>query len=93
MPIQTKELFVIEKLKFTSPWIHVIQDLNIEVIIGIFYEKELQKIQKNKAVIVDLCICQMQIVDVDVEVDLFNYVAKSDVKKQQVLIRHHLQKS
>ena len=51
MPIQTKELFVIEKLKFTSPWIHIIQDLNIEVIIGIFYEKELQKIQKNKAVI------------------------------------------
>ena len=35
---------VIEKLKFTSPWIHVIQYLNIEVIIGIFYEKELQKI-------------------------------------------------
>ena len=35
--------FVIEKVKNTVPWAHVINDLNGEKIIETFYEKELQK--------------------------------------------------
>ena len=37
------EVFVIKKVKITVPWTYVINDLNVEEIIGSFYEKELQK--------------------------------------------------
>ena len=38
-----EEVFVIKKVKNTVPWTYVFNDLNAEVIIGIFSEKELQK--------------------------------------------------
>ena len=34
---------MIKEVKNTAPWIYVINDLNDEKIIEIFYEKELQK--------------------------------------------------
>ena len=42
-PNCSEEDFVIKKVKNTVPWTHVINDLNGEEIIGIFYKKELQK--------------------------------------------------
>ena len=42
-PNWTEEVFVIIKIKNTVPWTYVIDDLNGEVIIGTFYEKELKK--------------------------------------------------
>ena len=42
-PNLTEEVFVIKKVKNTSPWKFVINDLNGENVIGMFYEKELQK--------------------------------------------------
>ena len=42
-PNWSEEIFVIKKIKNTVPWIHVINDLNGEQIIGTFCEKELQK--------------------------------------------------
>ena len=44
----SEEVFVISKIKNTVPWTHFINDLNGEKIIGIFYEKELQKTNQNK---------------------------------------------
>ena len=43
IPNRSEEVFVIKKVKNTIPWTYVINDLNGEVIIGTFYEKELQK--------------------------------------------------
>ena len=40
--------FVIKKVKNTVPWTYVINDLNGEEIIGIFYEKELQKTNQQR---------------------------------------------
>ena len=37
-----------EKVKNTVPWIFIISDLNEEEIVGIFYEKELQKINQKE---------------------------------------------
>ena len=42
-PNWSEEVFVIKKVKITVPWTYVINDLNVEEIIGSFYEKELQK--------------------------------------------------
>ena len=42
MPNWSEEIFVIRKIKNTVPWTYVINDLNVEEIIGTFYEKELQ---------------------------------------------------
>ena len=36
-----------EKVKNTVPWTFIISDLNEEEIVGIFYEKELQKINQK----------------------------------------------
>ena len=44
----SEEDFVIKKVKDTVPWAYVINNLNGEKIIGTFYEKELQKINKEK---------------------------------------------
>ena len=41
-----EEVNVIKNVKNTSPWTYVISDLNGEEIVGVFYEKELEK--KNK---------------------------------------------
>ena len=37
-----------EKVKNTVPWTFIISDLNEEEILGIFYEKELQKINQKE---------------------------------------------
>ena len=42
-PNWSEEVFVIKKVKNTVPWTYIINDLNGEEIIEIFYEKELQK--------------------------------------------------
>ena len=48
MPNWSEEVFVIKKVKNTIPWTYVINDLNGEVIIGTFYEKELQKTSQEE---------------------------------------------
>ena len=48
MPNWSKETFVIKKVKNTVPWTYVINDLNSEEIIGIFYEEELQKTNQEE---------------------------------------------
>ena len=47
-PNQSEEVFVVSKIKNTVPWTDVISDLNGELIIGIFYEKELRKTNQEK---------------------------------------------
>ena len=47
-PNWSEEVFVIWKVKSTVPWIYVINDLNGDEIIGIFYEKELQKTNQQE---------------------------------------------
>ena len=42
-PNSSEEIFVVKKIKNTVPWTYVISDLNVEDIIGSFYEKELQE--------------------------------------------------
>ena len=42
-PTWSEEVFLIKKVKNTVPWTYVINDLNAKEIIGIFFEKELQK--------------------------------------------------
>ena len=48
MPNWIEEVFVIKKVKNTVPWTYVINDLNDEEITGTFYEKELQKTNKEE---------------------------------------------
>ena len=43
-----EEVFVIEKVKNTVPWTYVINDINGEEIIGISYERELQKTNQEE---------------------------------------------
>ena len=44
----SEEVFVIKKVKNTIPWTQVINDLNVDEIIGTFYEKNYKKlINKN----------------------------------------------
>ena len=47
-PNWSEEIFVIKKIKNTVPWTYVIDDLNGEEITGIFYGKELQKIDQQE---------------------------------------------
>ena len=43
-----EEVFVIKKVKNTVPWTYVINVINEEEIVGVFYKKELgKKIKKN----------------------------------------------
>ena len=44
----SEEAFVIKKVKNTVTWTYIINDLNGEEIIGIFYEKELQKTNQQE---------------------------------------------
>ena len=44
----SEEVFVIKKVKSTAPWTYVINDLNGEEIVGMFYEKELQKTNQKE---------------------------------------------
>ena len=48
MPNWSEEISAISKIKNTVPWRYVINDLNGEEIIGIFYEKELQKTNQKE---------------------------------------------
>ena len=41
--LQIEEAFVMKKVKNTVPWTYVISDSNREEIVGMLYEKELQK--------------------------------------------------
>ena len=45
----THQVFAVIKIKSTFPWTYVINDLNSEEIIGIFYEKELQKTNQRES--------------------------------------------
>ena len=47
-PNWSEEVFVISKIKNRVLWTYVINDLNVENIIGTFYEKELQKTNKKE---------------------------------------------
>ena len=47
-PNWSEEVFVIKKVKNTVPWTYVINYLNVEEIIGTFYEKELQKTSQEE---------------------------------------------
>ena len=47
-PNWSEEVFAIKKIKNTALWTYVVNDLNGEEIIGIFYEKELQKIDQQE---------------------------------------------
>ena len=48
IPNWSEEVFVIKKVKNTFPWTYVINDLNVEEIIGTFSEKELRKTNQQK---------------------------------------------
>ena len=47
-PSWSEEVFVIKKVKNAVPWAYIINDLNGEDIIGTFYEKELQKTNRQE---------------------------------------------
>ena len=47
IPNRSDDVFVIKKVKNAVPWTYVISDLNEEEIVGMFYEKELQKINQK----------------------------------------------
>ena len=47
-PNWSEEIFIVSKIKNAVPWAYVISDLNGEEIIGTFYEKELQKTNKEE---------------------------------------------
>ena len=43
----TKEIFIVDKIIFKDEPVYIIKDQNEEIIQGLFYEKELQKVYKN----------------------------------------------
>ena len=47
-PNWSEEVFVISKITKTDPWTYVINDLNGEVIVGTFYEKEWRKTNQKE---------------------------------------------
>ena len=47
-PNWSEEIFIIKKVKDTTPWTYVINDLNDDEIIGTFSEKELQKTNQQE---------------------------------------------
>ena len=44
----SEEVFLIKNVKNTVPWTYVISDLKCEKIVGMFYEKELQKANQKE---------------------------------------------
>ena len=48
VPNCSEEVFAVNKIKNTAPWIYVISDLNGEEIVGSFYEKKLQETSQEK---------------------------------------------
>ena len=47
-PNWSEEIFIVKKIKSTVLWTYVISDLNIEEILGSFYEKELQETDQKE---------------------------------------------
>ena len=47
VPNWSEEVFMVKIFKNTVPWTYVISDLKGEKIVGMFYEKELQKKRKQ----------------------------------------------
>ena len=47
-PNWSEEIFIVKKIKNTSPWTYLISDLDGEGIVGSFYEKELQKTNQKE---------------------------------------------
>ena len=47
VPNWSEEVFVIKKVN-TGPWTYIISDLNKEEIVGMFYKKELQKLNQKE---------------------------------------------
>ena len=47
-PNWSEEIFVIKEVKNTVPQTYIVNDLNGEELVGIFYEKELQKTNQEK---------------------------------------------
>ena len=47
-PKWPEKVLVIKKVKNTVPWAYVIEDLNSEEIVGMFYEQELQKTNQKE---------------------------------------------
>ena len=47
-PNWSEEVFVVSKIKNTVPWTYLINYLNREELIGVFYEKELQKTNEKE---------------------------------------------
>ena len=54
-PNWSEKVFVIKEVENTVPWTYVINDLNVEEITALFYEKELQKINKQGFRIESIC--------------------------------------
>ena len=48
VPNWSEEVFIVNGIKNTVPWIYTISDLNGENVIGSFYEKELQKTNQKE---------------------------------------------
>ena len=48
----SEEVFVITKVKITVPWTYIISGLKGELIVGMLFNKELQKKTKNKSKII-----------------------------------------
>ena len=48
MPNWSEEIFVISKIKNTVPWVYLINYLNAEEVIGLFYEKEVQNTNQKQ---------------------------------------------
>ena len=47
-PNWSEEVFFVKKIKSIVPWTYEISDLNGEIIVGSFYEKELQKTNQKE---------------------------------------------
>ena len=47
-PNRSEEVFVIKKVKNTVPWTYVMKDVNSKEIVGMFYEKDLQKTSQRE---------------------------------------------
>ena len=47
-PNWSEEIFIVNTIKSTFPWVYEMNDLNGEKIVGTFYEKELQKTDQKE---------------------------------------------
>ena len=64
-PNWSPEIFIVDKINDTVPYMYNLQDLHDEEIIGSFYDRELQKTSSQ---------------NIKVELDLTNYATKTDLK-------------